>query len=106
MATHPTALERARQLARAEDCVDVAKLRKQLKAEGYVGSQVFGRGLARLLRIPDRTETTTTYVESPTFRRAEAIRTFAEAGQRERRGLTLNPQASTMIADPAPGKPA
>ncbi|MET0530759.1 MAG: hypothetical protein ABW003_20890 [Microvirga sp.] len=85
MATHPTALERARQLARHDDGVDVAKLRKQLKAEGYVGSLVSGPGLARLLHLPDKTATTTTYVEGPSHRRSEAIRAFDEARQRNYR---------------------
>lgn len=44
-----TALERAFQLARSEECASLTELRKRLKAEGYSDIAITGRALSKQL---------------------------------------------------------
>ena len=51
MATHPpTAIERAFELAKAGECLNISDIRTQLKIEGYAVSQITGPHLLRQLR--------------------------------------------------------
>jgi hypothetical protein len=49
MALHPTALERAFQLARSGLPNSVADIKKRLSLEGYVAAQVDGKALTKQL---------------------------------------------------------
>jgi hypothetical protein len=46
----PTSLERAFELAKSGQCATVEEIKKKLKAEGFVASQIEGRTLIKQLR--------------------------------------------------------
>jgi hypothetical protein len=50
MDTRPTSLERAFELAKSGQCATVEEIRKKLKAEGLVASQIEGKMLFKQLR--------------------------------------------------------
>jgi hypothetical protein len=46
----PTCIERAFELANSGSCAGVQDIRKQLRAEGYAETQLYGSALSRQLR--------------------------------------------------------